>query len=108
MKRTNSLAWLGKAGVGGQVRHIIVRRCVRARSECLAHLVRLIADSSLLPPCFADGADAVSSVARSGSGAERVERDVEEALTEALRASGEVIPVTAFRPQALCLAVFQS
>ena len=41
----------------------------------------------------ADGADAVSSAARSGSGAEGVERDVEEALTEALRASGETIPV---------------
>ena len=41
----------------------------------------------------ADGADAVSSAARSGSSAERVERDVEEALAEALRASGEVIPV---------------
>ncbi len=41
----------------------------------------------------ADGADAVSSAVRSGSGAEGVKRDVEEAFTEALRASGEVIPV---------------
>lgn len=40
-----------------------------------------------------DGVDTASSAVRSGSDAEGIERDVEEALAEALRASGEVVPV---------------
>lgn len=40
-----------------------------------------------------DGADTASSAIRSGSDAEGIEQDVEEALAGALRASGEVVPV---------------